>query len=148
MVQNEILHDPHHLRVHWERPKWFLSLWYVRHKPCTYLMSRLAPCHMNWIKHPLEHHHLGVLSGASKTISEPTVCLHKPCTYLELTPTLRPNGLKHDLTWPTSPRTTIGCVQNDFWACVTFGANRALSCVKISTISKWTESSIHLSLVT
>ena len=23
-------------------PKWFLSLWYVRHKPCNYLASRLA----------------------------------------------------------------------------------------------------------
>jgi hypothetical protein len=30
---------------------------------------------MNWIKHPLELCHLGVLSGASKAISEPTVCL-------------------------------------------------------------------------
>jgi hypothetical protein len=72
------------LEFHWERPKWFLSLWYVRHKPCTYLVSRLAPCHMNWIKHPLELPHLGVLSGASKMISEPTVYLaqtmHLPWT--------------------------------------------------------------------
>jgi hypothetical protein len=30
---------------------------------------------MNWIKHALELHHLGVQSGASKVISEPTVCL-------------------------------------------------------------------------
>jgi hypothetical protein len=30
---------------------------------------------MNWVKHPLELRHLGVLSGASKMISEPTVCL-------------------------------------------------------------------------
>jgi hypothetical protein len=27
-------------RVH---PKWFLSIWYVWHKPCNYLASRLAP---------------------------------------------------------------------------------------------------------
>jgi hypothetical protein len=27
---------------HWVRPKWFLSLWYIRRKPCTYLPSRLA----------------------------------------------------------------------------------------------------------
>jgi hypothetical protein len=27
---------------HRVRPIWFLSLWYVRHKPCTYLASRLA----------------------------------------------------------------------------------------------------------
>jgi hypothetical protein len=30
----------------------------------------------------------------------------------------------------------------------TFGANLHLSCFKISTISKWTETSLHLSLVT
>jgi hypothetical protein len=26
---------------HRVRPKWFLSLWYIEHKPCTYLESRL-----------------------------------------------------------------------------------------------------------
>jgi hypothetical protein len=66
------------------RPKWFLRLWYVRQKHCTYLVSRLALYQMNWLKHPLELHHLGVLSGASKTISEPTVWLalsvHLSCT--------------------------------------------------------------------
>jgi hypothetical protein len=30
------------LEFHWVRPKWFLRLWYVRYKPCTYLTSRLA----------------------------------------------------------------------------------------------------------
>jgi hypothetical protein len=27
---------------HWVHPKWFLSQWYIRHKPCTDLASRLA----------------------------------------------------------------------------------------------------------
>jgi hypothetical protein len=27
---------------HWVSPKWFLSLWYIRRKPCTYLASRLV----------------------------------------------------------------------------------------------------------
>jgi hypothetical protein len=27
---------------HWLCPKWFLILWYIQHKPCTYLASRLA----------------------------------------------------------------------------------------------------------
>jgi hypothetical protein len=66
------------------RPKWFLSLWYVQRKPCIYLASRLALYQMNWIKHPLELRHLGVLLGACKTISEPMVCLaqtmHLSCT--------------------------------------------------------------------
>ena len=33
---------------------------------------------------------------------------------------------ERDSTWPTSPRSSIGCVQNDFRAYGTFGANRAL----------------------
>jgi gamma-glutamylcysteine synthetase len=69
---------------HQVRPKRFLSLWYVRCKPFTYLASRLALYRMNWIKHPLELCQIGVLSGASKMISEPTVCLaqtiHLSCT--------------------------------------------------------------------
>jgi hypothetical protein len=43
---------------HQVRPKWFLSLWYVQRKPCTYLALRLALFQMNWIKHPLELRHL------------------------------------------------------------------------------------------
>jgi hypothetical protein len=63
------------LEFHRVRPKWFLSLWYVRRKPRTFFASRLALYQMNWIKHPLQLRHLGVLSGASKTNFEPTVCL-------------------------------------------------------------------------
>jgi hypothetical protein len=125
-------------------PKWFLSLWYVRRKPCTYLASRLA---------------------------------------------LSQNKLNRASTWASSPRSTFGCIQNNFWAYGTFSVNRApifrqgvdwiklpleprhlgvppgasktiskpvvclaqtvqLSYVKISIISKWNETSIHLSLVT
>jgi hypothetical protein len=92
----------------------FLILWYVRRKPCTYLASRLALYQMNWVKHPLELRHLRLLSGASKTISEPMVCLAQTCTCLEPTPALSLNGPKRDSTWPTSPWSSIGCVQNDF----------------------------------
>jgi hypothetical protein len=67
-------------KIHRVRPKWFLSLWYVRRKLCTYLASRLA------------------------------LCLNRP---------------KWASTWATSPRSTIGCIQNDFCAFGTFGANRA-----------------------
>jgi hypothetical protein len=62
-------------QYHQVRPKGFLSMWYVRHIHCFYLASRLALYQINWIKHPLELCHLGVLSRASKTISEPTVHL-------------------------------------------------------------------------
>jgi hypothetical protein len=149
---------------------------------------------MNWINYPLEPCHLGVPSGASKTIYEAMVCLaqnmhlscndtntisdwtkmrfhmthvtfefhrvrpkqfmrlwyvrHKPCTYLASRLALSPNGLNRASTWASSPRSTIGCIQNDFWACGMFVGYRAPTCIKISTISKWSESSIHLSLVT
>jgi hypothetical protein len=46
----------------------------------------------------------------------------KPCTYLALILTLFLSGPKWDSTWPTSPRCSIGCVQNDFWACGMFSA--------------------------
>ena len=68
------------LEYHWVHPKWFLSLWYV------------------W---------------------------HKQCTYLALILTLYPNRPKRDSTWASSPRSTIGCMQNDFWAYGTFGTDRA-----------------------
>jgi hypothetical protein len=68
------------LEYHQVRLKWFLSLWYVWRKSCTYLASRLA---------------------------------------------LSPNDMNQASTWASSPRSTIRCVQNDFWSYGTFGANRA-----------------------
>jgi hypothetical protein len=78
---------------HLVHPKWFLSLWYVWRKPCTYLAPKL---------------------------------------------TLPPKRPKRDSTWPTSPRSSVRCIQNDIQA----------NCIKISTISNRTETSFHLSLVT
>jgi hypothetical protein len=49
----------------------------------------------------------------------------KLCTYLALRLTLSPNRSKRACTWPTSPRSTIGCAQNDFHAHGAFGANHA-----------------------
>jgi hypothetical protein len=40
--RNEISHDPHHIGVPFGASKMILSLWYIWHKPCTYLVSRLA----------------------------------------------------------------------------------------------------------
>jgi hypothetical protein len=45
----------------------------------------------------------------------------KPCRYLAPTQTLSPNRPKWDSIWPTSPRSSIGCIQNDFWAYGMFG---------------------------
>jgi hypothetical protein len=57
---------------------------------------------------PHDPRHLGVPSGASKMISEAMV---------RLTQTMHLSYVKIN--------TAIGCVQNDFWAYGTFGANHA-----------------------
>jgi hypothetical protein len=49
----------------------------------------------------------------------------KSCTYLALTQTMSPNRPKWDCTWLTWYSSSIGCVQNDFWACATFGTHHA-----------------------
>ena len=102
-VQNKHPLEPHHVGVPSLCPKWFLSLWYVWRKPCTYLVSRLALC-PNGPKRDilLEPGHLGVPTGASKMISEPMVRLAQ---------------------------------------------TMHLSCLKISTISKWIETGFHLSII-
>jgi hypothetical protein len=108
------------------RPKWFMTLWYVWRKPCTYLALTLTPSR-NGPKR-------GYTSAASPRSSIGFVqndfqaygmFWHKPCTYLALTQTPTRNRLKRDLTWLTSPRSSIGCVQNNFWAYGTFGVNNA-----------------------
>jgi hypothetical protein len=105
---------------------WFLSLWYVRHKPCTYLASRLSlsPNRLKWA------------STWALSLSSTIGCVQndflslwhvwrKPWTYLALTLTLYPNGLKWDSTWPMSSRRSIGCIQNEFWDDGMFVANCA-----------------------
>jgi hypothetical protein len=66
------------------RPKEFISLWFIQCKPCTYLASRLALSPNRPNRAPPDPHHLGVPSGASKTIYEPMVRLtpteHLSCT--------------------------------------------------------------------
>jgi hypothetical protein len=61
----------------------------------------------------------------------------KPCSYLALTLKLSPNRQKRGSTWPISLTSFIGCIQNYLWAYGTFSETMHLSCVKISTISKW-----------
>ena len=50
---------------------------------------------------------------------------HKPCTYLASKLTLSPNRPKWDFLWHTSSRSSIGCVQIDFYVYGMFHANRA-----------------------
>jgi hypothetical protein len=48
----------------------------------------------------------------------------KPCTNFEPTLTMSLNRQKQDPTWPTSPRSSIGCLQYYFQAYITFDTNR------------------------
>jgi hypothetical protein len=132
------------LEFHRGRPKWFLRLWYVRHKPCTYLASRLAlsSSGLNWAS--LEPSHLGLPSCASKTISVPVVrsaqTVHLSCVKISTIS----NELSQASTWASSPRSTIGCDQNDFWAYDMFSQTVHLSCTDTSTLPKWTKTRFHM----
>jgi hypothetical protein len=70
-------------------------------------------------------HHLGVPLGTSKMISEPLVrsaqTMHLSCVKI----CTISNKLNQASTWASSPRSTIGCVQNDFWAYGMFSTNHA-----------------------
>jgi hypothetical protein len=79
-----------------------------------------------WTELSIVPHHQWVPSGVSKWFLSGWYISRKLCTYLALTLTLSTNGKKRDSTWPTSPRGSNGCVQNDFWAYAMFNANRAL----------------------
>jgi hypothetical protein len=110
---------------HQVRPKWFLSLWYVRRKLCTYLASGLAlslngPNRADGMFGANRARILCVQNKIS-TISK----WNKSCTYLAPTLTLHPNVPKQDSTWPKSPRSYIGCIQNDLWAYGTLDAKHA-----------------------
>jgi hypothetical protein len=113
------------LEFHRVRPKWFMGLWYVWCKLWIYLawltQSPNAPKRdSTW---PTRH--LGVPSGASKMISELTVRSAQTVRLSWIKISTISKRPKRGSIWALSPRSTIRCVQNDFWAYGTFGPNRA-----------------------
>jgi hypothetical protein len=99
------------LVYHQVRAKRFLSLWYVWRKPCTYLAPTL-PLSPNKI--PDDPRHLGVLLGASKTISEPMVrsaqTVHPSC--MKIVTIFKQTKTSFHLSLVTSEY--LECVQNNF----------------------------------
>jgi hypothetical protein len=95
---------------HRVRLKLFMSLWYVQCKPCTYLVSRLALFPNGPNRAPPDPRHLGVPSGASKTIYEPMVLslqtVHLSCVKISTFS----KRTEQSSTRPSSTRSTIGCV--------------------------------------
>jgi hypothetical protein len=102
---------------HRVRPKPFLMLWYVLHKQCSYLVSRLVLSSngLNWAS-----------TWASSPKSTYGTFSAKPYTYLVSRLALSPNELNQASTWASSPRSIIRCIQNNFWDFGTFGANMHL----------------------
>jgi hypothetical protein len=118
----------------------------VNYAPILYWHLHYLQMDQNKIPH--DPRHLGVASGAYKTIfvavERSTQTVHLLASRLALSL----NGLNRASSWASSPRSTIGCVQHVFWAYGPFIAYHAPNCIKISTISNSTISSFHLSLVT
>jgi hypothetical protein len=80
---------------------------------------------MYWSEIPYDTHHLGVLLGASKLISNRWYVPCKPCIYLASRLVLSSNGPNWAFTWASSPRSTIGCLDNGFWSYGALVANHA-----------------------
>jgi hypothetical protein len=113
-------------QFHWVHPKWFLSLWYGRRKPCTYLAptQTLSPNEPKWdTTWPTSpRSSIGCVQNKFRAYG---MFGANRATYLASRLALSPNGPKQVSTWASSPRITIGCIKNDFWAYGSFGANRA-----------------------
>jgi hypothetical protein len=136
-----------HLGFHWVRSRRFSNLRYVWRKPYTYHELRLA----------LSPN--GLKQASTWALSPRSIirCVQndfwangtfgaKPCTHI--TPTLSPNGSKRDSTWPTRLGFPSGAFKTISEPIVRLAQTVHLSYVKISTISKRTQTSFHLSLVT
>jgi hypothetical protein len=143
-------HIPHITNeFHRLRPNWFLILWYIWRKPCTYLASRLALS-------PNELNRASTWGSSRRTIIR---CVQN---YLWAYGTFGANCasiLYRHKHWLQMDRNEIS--QDPSHLVVTSAVSKMiskpvvcsaqsmhLSCVKISTVSKWTESSFHLSLIT
>jgi hypothetical protein len=102
-------------------PKLFPSLVHVR-RSClkNSIISKRTKMSFYLTHVTLEFHRV-----LPKSFPCPWYIRHKLCTYLPPRLTLSPNKLEQPSTWTTSPRSSIGCAQNDFWAYCTFSANRA-----------------------
>ena len=123
-------------RVH---PNWFLSIWYVPCKPCTYLASRLALSQnrsnraSTWASSPKYQQVL------PKWFLRLWCIRCKPCTYLAPKLTLFLNIPKRDYIRHTSSRSSIGYVPCKL--CTYLASRLALSRNRPNGASSWASSS-------
>jgi hypothetical protein len=144
----ELPHEPCHLGVPSRASKTILSPLYVWRKLCTYLALALTLSQNRPKRDSTCPCHLGLPSGAYKMISKPMVrstqIVHLSCTdwhCLQMEWNEHPLEPRH-LGVPSGASKII----SDPMVCL--AQTMHLSCIKVSTISKWTESSFHLSLIT
>jgi hypothetical protein len=149
MDQNELPLDPHHVGVQSCAPK-MISEPMV----CLAQTVHLSCVEINTISKWTEtsFHLTHITKEFNRMRQKQFLSLlqvwRKPCTYLASRLTLSLKRLKRASIWPTSPRSSIGCAQKDFHALVPSAQTVHLSCAEINTISKWTQTSIHLTHIT
>jgi hypothetical protein len=142
-----------HLRLvseayHQVRPKWFLSLWYVWRKPGTYLAPTLTLSpngpkrDSTWPMSPRSS--IRFIQNDSQPMVRSVQTLDLSCIKIST----NSKWTKQAPTWVSSVRHTIGCIQNNFWAYGTFGANHAPILHRHYSVSKWTETRFHMTHVT
>jgi hypothetical protein len=113
------------LKFHRVCPKWFKGLWYVWCKLWIYLAWLTQSPNASKQDSTWPTRHLGVPSGASKIISELTVRSAQTMYLYWIKISTISKQPKRASIWALSPRSTIRCVQNDFWAYGTIGTNCA-----------------------
>jgi hypothetical protein len=127
---------------HWVHLKWFLTLWYVRRKPITYLASRLAlspkgPKQAStWSSS--SRNSIGCIENnflACGTFAKPA---HLSSTY---TNTVSKKD-RNEIRVPSSASKIV----SEPMVCSAQTVH--LSCVKIITVSKWTKMKFHMTHVT
>jgi len=105
--------------------KWFLSLWCIRRKPCTYLLPKLT-LSLNEPKQDSICHIMKELYQVRPNwFLSISYVPYKPCIYLASRLALSPNRPNRAFTWAPWPRSTLECVQNGFLSYGALGANRA-----------------------
>ena len=146
MDRNDIPQDPCPKVLHRVCPKWFLSLWYAGRKPCTYLASRLALClkgpkrASTWASSP--NGTIGCIQnnfwayGTSSANHAPI--LHQRQHYLQI----ERREIPYDPCHQGAPSDACKMISEPMLRST---QTEHLSCVKISTISKRTKMSFHLS---
>ena len=106
-------------------PKWFLRLWCIRRKPCTYLAPKLTL----FLNRPKQDSIWHVIKEFHRVHPNWFPCIWyvpcKPCTYLASRLALSPNRPNRASTWASSSRSTNRCVKNGFLDYGALGTNYA-----------------------